>query len=37
MFSAVAMKSRTFPSFSYSAKEQACRSREGAQTDRQPG
>jgi len=34
MFSVVAMKSRTFSSFSYSADEQVCRSCEGAQLDR---
>ena len=35
MFLVVAMKSRTFSSFSYSANEQVCRSWEGAQTDSQ--
>jgi len=36
MFLVVAMKSKTFSSFSYLANEQVCGSREGAQTDRQP-
>jgi len=36
-FLVVAMKSRTFSSFSYSADDQVCRSWEGALTDRQPG
>jgi len=36
MFLVVAMKSRTFPSFSYSADEQGCRSWEGAQPGREP-
>jgi len=36
MLSVVAMKSRTFSSFPYSTDEQACRSWEGAQPDRQP-
>jgi len=36
MFSVVAMKSRNFSSFSYSANEQVCRSWEGAQPDREP-
>jgi len=35
MFLVVSMKSRTFFQ-PYSAKEQVCRSWEGAQTDRQP-
>jgi len=35
MFSVVAMKSRAFSSFSYSADERVCRSWEGAQPDRQ--
>ena len=34
LFSVVAMKSRTFSGFSYSAHEQACRSWEGAQPGR---
>jgi len=36
VFSIVAMKSRTFPSFSYPANEQVCRSWEGAWPDREP-
>jgi len=36
MFSVVAMKSRTFSSFSYSANEQVCRSWEGAEPDSPP-
>jgi len=36
MFSVVAMKSRTFSCFSYSANEQVCRSWEGAQPERDP-
>jgi len=36
MFSVIAMKSRTFSSFSCSANERVCRSWGGAQTDRQP-
>jgi len=37
MFSVVAVKSRSISSFSYSAKEQVCRSWERAQTDSQVG
>jgi len=36
MLLALAVKSRTFSSFSYSAHEQVCRSWEGAEPDRQP-
>jgi len=36
MFSVVAIKSRAFSTFSYSADEQVCRSWEGAQPGRQP-
>ena len=36
LFSDVAMKSRTFPSFSYPANEQVCRSWEGAWPAREP-